>query len=104
MGVGSDCARTAPPASNKNTHMNNVFSEASRNPRLRSFALPKVAENLHEVADRGKREKRLREKREDSHFIGAGEEHKGQSHDEGDHGAPAFPAKQSHLNDSVNRA
>jgi hypothetical protein len=71
--------------------MNNVFSEASQNLLLHNFALAKVAEHLHEVADRGKREKRLREKGEDSHFIGAGEEHKGQGHEEGDDGAPGFP-------------
>jgi hypothetical protein len=68
-----------------------MFSVKPPGTFLHNFALAKVAEDLHEVADCGKREKRLREKREDSHFIGAGEEHKGQGNDEGDDGAPGFP-------------
>ena len=44
--------------------------------------MAKLGENLQEIADRGNGEERLAEESEDGHFIGSGQQHKGERQEE----------------------
>ena len=51
----------------------------------------KLGENLQEIADRGNGEERVGEESEDGHFIGSGQQHKDESHEECNDGTPTIP-------------